>query len=88
MRALFVVVGMSLLGCTEVNRSTLQPFVRDMRAAVGGVEMIQCEVVVTTTRERNWFNNHNKTTREISTGGCWNQVVPTEPPAGEGQGLQ
>jgi hypothetical protein len=73
------VVILSLVGCTRVNTSTLPPFVRDVRAAVGGVELVQCEVIVTTKRENTFWDN-NKTTREISMGNCWNQVVSTEPP--------
>jgi len=68
--------------CTRVNTSTLPPYVRDLRPAVGGIEMIQCAVVVTTKRENTFWEN-NKTTREISMGQCWNQVVSTEPPAEE-----
>lgn len=70
-----------MVGCTRVSTSTLPPFARDVRAAVGGVELVQCEVIVTTKRESSLFWNSSKTTREISTGNCWNQVVSTEPPA-------
>jgi hypothetical protein len=74
------VVVLTLAGCTRVNTSTLPPYARDIRAAVGGVELVQCEVIVTTKRE-NTFWDSNKTTREISMGNCWNQVISTEPPA-------
>ena len=74
--------------CTRVNTSTLPPYVRDLRPAVGGIEMIQCEMIVTTKRESSFWHNHTKTTREISTGGCWNQVVSTEPPPEPQGGVQ
>jgi hypothetical protein len=71
----------AVCACSSTNRSTLPPYVRDLRAIPGGVEMIQCEVIVTTTREHNWINGNTSRTREISTGQCWNQAVSTEPPA-------
>ena len=73
----------AVLGCTETNRSVLPPFVRDLRAAYGGIEMIQCQIVVTSTHEHNWGGNETK--RELSVGQCWTQIVSTEPPPGEAQ---
>jgi hypothetical protein len=79
MREWGVFLTLVLAACTDVHRSTLPPFVRDVRAVPGGLQLIQCEVVVTTTRETDFWGNR-KTTREIGGGNCWNAVVSTEPP--------
>jgi hypothetical protein len=80
-RGVIAIVIAVLGGCTETNRSVLPPFVRDLRAAYGGIEMIQCQLVVTSTHQQNFGSRDTK--REISVGQCWTQVVPTEPPPGE-----
>ena len=80
MRASIAIV--VLLGCSETNRSTLPPFVRDLRAAYGGIEMIQCQIVATSTHEQKFGGRETK--RDLSIGLCWTQVVSTEPPPGEG----
>jgi hypothetical protein len=84
MRVLIAVLGLSILGgCSSTKHSTLPPFVRDLKPAAGGLEMVQCETVLTTTREYSFLTDSTRTTRAIASGACWQQVISTEPPAGE-----
>jgi hypothetical protein len=83
MRVIVVATVIACTGCeTQIHRSTLPPYVRELRAAPGGIEMIQCEMVYTKKEEweyRFWDGGWGK---EIETrldhGACWRTLVPTE----------
>ena len=63
-------------GCTSTHRSTLPPYVRDIRLAQeGGLEVISCEVIYTVVEERGPYANADKT--RLEHGPCWRVVVPT-----------
>jgi hypothetical protein len=76
---LLIVVTLGACTTTRTNKSTLPAYVRDLRPMQGGMQMVQCETTVTTTREHDWFWGGNSTTREITGGQCWTQVISTMP---------
>lgn len=63
-------------GCSTSHRSTLPPFVRDIRLAPeGGLEVISCGMVFTLTEERGPYSRSEDT--KLEQGACWRVVVPT-----------
>ena len=64
------------VGCTSTHRSTLPPYVRDIRVAPeGGLEVISCGMVYTLHREHGPYSGPDKT--KLEHGPCWRVVVPT-----------
>jgi hypothetical protein len=83
MRVIVVAIVIACTGCeAEIHRSTLPPYVRELRAAPGGIDMIQCEMVYTRKEEwefQFWNGGWGKETEtHLDHGACWRQLVPTE----------
>lgn len=72
-----VIVAMLIASaCTTTHRSTLPPYVRDIRVAhEGGLEVISCEVIYTVVEKRGPWANEDTT--QLEHGPCWRVVVPT-----------
>jgi hypothetical protein len=70
------------VGCSSTHRSVLPPYVRELRPAAGGFEMVQCESVLTVTETQGvnwfWFFNTSKIETNLAQGQCWNAYVPAE----------
>jgi hypothetical protein len=81
-----VIVAMLIAGAgcssTSTHRSTLSPYVRDLRSAPGGVEAISCELVYRKTQKTSWSWLRFDTERDVETaieeGACWRVVLATE----------
>lgn len=75
-------IGLAGAGCTREDRSTLPPYVRDLRPAPNGVQMIQCELSYTRKESQplwTWlpFTPDTHVELWIDDGPCWSMEIPT-----------
>lgn len=71
-----IAIIVACVGCTSVHTSTLPPYVRDLRASPGGIDMVQCRITFTKKTSQN-IMGHTDTELDISEGPCWRSAIPT-----------